>query len=223
MTAQALLLGSIGVLAETSEIQRRAFNTAFEMNELVWHWDRETYGILLEVPGGKARINYFARAQGVDVDIEQIYEDKVAVFDHALRNTRVAPRPGITALIADASHAGLKIGLASSTDPRQVAIILHALRHELDASVFDFIGDRTQVDQVKPHPEIYRLALAALSVKAQDAIALEDTPESAAAAVSAGIRTIAYPGDASRHRVLDFEVSTVVQPRLTDLDMVALA
>ena len=40
---KALLLGSIGVLAETSELQRRAYNTAFVAHGVDWHWNIATY------------------------------------------------------------------------------------------------------------------------------------------------------------------------------------
>ncbi len=51
----AVLFGSIGTLAETSEIQRGAFNQAFRANGLDWHWERDEYVALLERSGGRDR------------------------------------------------------------------------------------------------------------------------------------------------------------------------
>ena len=52
----ALLLGSIGVLAETSELQRRAYNTAFVAHGVDWHWNIATYCRHLATPGGQNRL-----------------------------------------------------------------------------------------------------------------------------------------------------------------------
>ena len=39
MTFKAILFGSIGTLAETSDLQRNAFNEAFKISGLNWFWD----------------------------------------------------------------------------------------------------------------------------------------------------------------------------------------
>ena len=193
MTYSALLLGSIGVLVETSDLQRRAFNTAFEENELIWHWDDATYRALLKVPGGKARLSHFASQQGVDVDVDALYEAKLNAFETVLSNG-ITLRPGIADLISEAQRLGIKLGFVTSTDPRQVAAVLKGLQSQVDPSVFDFIGDRTIAARTKPAPDIYNEALRQLDVAPDAALAIEDTPESAQAAVSAGIQTLAYPG-----------------------------
>ena len=48
-----LLFGSIGVLVETSELQRQSFNRALTMNGVDWNWNIGTYCDLLKEPGGK--------------------------------------------------------------------------------------------------------------------------------------------------------------------------
>ncbi|WP_299046093.1 HAD-IA family hydrolase [uncultured Tateyamaria sp.] len=199
MTYSALLFGSIGVLTETSDLQRRAFNTAFEINELVWHWDTDTYRSLLEVPGGKARIAHYASTQEADVDVDAVYQSKLEAFEAALEDG-VKLRPGIADLIAEAQVLQMRLGFVTATDPRQVAAILRGLQSQVDASVFDFIGDRTIAARSKPAPDIYNEALRQLHITADAALAIEDTPESAQAPVAAGIRTLGYPGALSEGR-----------------------
>ena len=206
MTYSALLLGSIGVLVETSDLQRRAFNTAFEENELIWHWDDATYRALLKVPGGKARLSHFASQQGVDVDVDALYEAKLNAFETVLSNG-ITLRPGIANLISEAQRLGIKLGFVTSTDPRQVAAVLKGLQSQVDPSVFDFIGDRTIAARTKPAPDIYNEALRQLDVAPDAALAIEDTPESAQSAVSAGIQTLAYPGTFAAGRSFAPEVA----------------
>lgn len=197
MTTSALLLGSIGVLVDTSDMQRRAFNTAFETHELTWHWGAAEYADLLRTPGGKARLSAYAAAQGHEVDVDAVYETKVAVFDAALREADLRLRPGIGDLIAEARRLGLALAFVTSTDKRQVAAVLEALRGEVTPSVFDFIGHGAMVPRSKPAPHIYSEALRMLDVAAGDALAIEDTPESARAALAAGVATWAYPSVAA--------------------------
>ena len=211
MSFSALLLGSIGVIAETSDLQRHAFNAAFEKNGLGWTWDAETYRDLLEVPGGKARIRYYGLARGVEVDIETIYHDKVAAFEALLRDG-VDLRPGILDLVRDAQAQGVKVGFVTSTDARQVDMILNAVRPALGRADFDFVGNRAMVEAGKPAPNIYFAALKALGLAAENAIAIEDTPESAQAAIAAGVRVCAYPGAVAKNRVFPVGVTVLDRP-----------
>jgi hypothetical protein len=53
---KSILFGSIGALVECSEIQRKAFNSAFQEYGLDWHWNIANYIKMLEEPGGLNRI-----------------------------------------------------------------------------------------------------------------------------------------------------------------------
>lgn len=189
----ALLLGSIGVLADTSELQRCAFNAAFATHDLEWDWSTETYADLSRVIGGRARIQHYADSLDQKVDVTALYDSKIDAFGKALEEG-LRLRDGISDLIAEARRCEMRIALVSTEDKRQVALILRALGRNLDPSVFDYIGDGSRAARPKPEPAIYRDALRALHVDAKDALAIEDTPEGAASAVDAGIDTFAYPG-----------------------------
>ena len=45
----SLLIGSIGTVVETSQLQLEAFNGAFKEFDLGWHWSREEYEGLLSL------------------------------------------------------------------------------------------------------------------------------------------------------------------------------
>ncbi|MEL6947920.1 MAG: hypothetical protein AAFO73_09850, partial [Pseudomonadota bacterium] len=57
---QAIFFGSIGTLVDTTELQRRAFNAAFQGAGLGWRWDRSLFNALLKTVGGVARIAFDA-------------------------------------------------------------------------------------------------------------------------------------------------------------------
>ncbi len=197
---RALIFGAIGTLAETSDLQREAFNRAFAEAGLDWHWDAETYGRLLATPGGRARIAAYAEEVGARVDAEALHAAKVRHFTDTIARDGLAPRPGVVELIAAARGEGMAVALASATTPDTVRGVVDAMRPELTADEFDFLGTRAAAGAPKPAPDIYLACLDALGVTASDAVAIEDTPESAAAAVAAGIVTYAYPGRAAEGR-----------------------
>ena len=68
MSYKAVLFGSIGTLAETSDLQRNAFNEAFKISGLDWFWDEDIYRKLLSKSGGTSRINDYAKDTSVEID-----------------------------------------------------------------------------------------------------------------------------------------------------------
>lgn len=70
----AILFGSISTIADTSELQRHAFNDAFAAHALGWHWDREDYVAMLGESGGQNRVAAYAASLGQEVDASAIHE-----------------------------------------------------------------------------------------------------------------------------------------------------
>lgn len=68
MPKTVLLLGSIGTVVESSDIQRRAYNQAMHEASLRWHWDETVYRELLTQSGGLDRLSMLARATGQHLD-----------------------------------------------------------------------------------------------------------------------------------------------------------
>lgn len=208
---KALLFGAIGTLAETSDLQREAFNAAFAEAGLDWHWSDPAYREMLERPGGRARIAGYAAARGETVDAARLHRRKTAIFGDRLIREGVEARPGVTETIAMARAEGLRLGFVTTTDYRNVEALLTGLGDQVTRAHFDFIGDRSLVGTGKPDPEIYALALDRLGVAATDAIAIEDSPPGAEAARRAGIPVIAFPGLMHRDRPFPDAVLTTTR------------
>lgn len=98
--------------------------------------------------------------------------------------------PGVAGYIEGTKKLGLKLGLASSSS--RAWVTRHLERFALVAS-FDCLCCSDDVAHVKPDPELYRIALAALDVEPGRAIALEDSPNGVLAANRAGLFTVAVP------------------------------
>ncbi len=207
---KALLFGAIGTLAETSELQRQAFNAAFRDAGLDWSWGREEYREMLRKPGGKDRIADYADKAGVEVDADRLHAAKVAHFRARVQEDGLDLRAGVAELIADAKAADVRLGFVTTTGSDTVDLLFEGLEGKIARDDFAFIGDRDMVTEGKPSAEIYRLALQHLSLSAAEAVAIEDTPESAQAALAAQITCVGFPGEAARGRTFPEDVKHVV-------------
>ncbi len=108
--------------------------------------------------------------------------------------------PGVEDTIRDARRAGLRIGLASNSPLSWVEG--HLTRLGLHAH-FDCIKTIEDVQHAKPQPDLYLAALDCLDVPAEQAIALEDSPNGVRAAQAAGIFCIAIPNQLTELLSLD--------------------
>lgn len=200
MTYSAVFFGSIGVLTETSDLQRQAFNAAFAEAGLDWDWDPVSYAAMLHVPGGEQRIARYAHARGQEVDAVHLHMRKVRHFERMASTVGLTPRPGVVELMAAAQAHDVQIGFVTATGPDTVALVLRGLADDISAEDFAYIGNRHRVLKPKPSPDIYLDALQSLALSPDEVLAIEDTPESAEAALAAGITTIGYPGAAAQDR-----------------------
>lgn len=189
----ALLFGSIGTIIETSELQHRAFNLAFEKHGLDWHWDRGNYREMLRVSGGVKRIEAYARERGIAVDAEAIHGTKTTIFLDLLRSGDSEIRPGVMDLLEHAAASGMKTGFVSGTEQATIDVILAALR-DAGAPEFDVVTSRSLGLAEKPDPAIYAAALSHLGIDAGRALVVEDNVDGVAAAKAAGLYVIATPG-----------------------------
>jgi HAD superfamily hydrolase (TIGR01509 family) len=190
----ALLLGSISTVADTSELQRQAFNEAFQAHGLDWRWDRDDYRAMLSKSGGQDRIAAYARP-GESVDARAVHETKSKIFRERLTTAGLAPRPGVADTIKAAKDHGWKIGLVTTTSRANVAALLGRLRPQVSDQDFDVIVDSASVGSPKPDPAAYVFALQALNEAPGDCVAVEDNVAGVEAAVAAGVPCVAFPNE----------------------------
>ncbi|MCV7419590.1 HAD-IA family hydrolase [Mycobacterium yunnanensis] len=190
-----IFFGSISTLADTSELQRRAFNDAFEAFNLDWEWSREDYRSMLGSNGGADRIEQFAASRGDDVDANAVHAKKSEIFQELLSSSSISPRPGVVDVVEEAKRGGHGLGFVTTTSQGNIDALLAALKPHISAEMFDLIVNRDSVSQPKPNAEVYEYALKTLGADAGDAIAIEDNVGGVNAATSAGINTIAFPNE----------------------------
>lgn len=208
----AVLFGSISTLADTSEIQRDAFNAAFAEHGLDWTWDREEYAGLLGSNGGRDRVADYAAQRGEDVDADAVHATKSRIYQETLRSTDVAPRAGVVETFRAAKEQGHKVGLVTTTSAENIAALGDALAEVLPFAEFDVVVDQSKVGARKPDAAAYTYALEQLGETAAGAVAIEDNLGGVESAKAAGVPVVAFPngntethdfGDTRRVETLD--------------------
>lgn len=189
---KALLIGSIDVLVDTSELQRSAFNDAFHDVGLDWYWSRDEYRRMLAIPGGKRRIEAFAERAEERVDGAALHAHKTEIFRQMLRRGGLEIRVQTAQAMEEARMHGLKLGFVTGTDRAIVDALLNSLGGA-EALGFDLVTSAADGCAAKPDPALYLHALRQMVIDASEAVAIEDYLPGIEAARAAGIACHAYP------------------------------
>ena len=197
---KALLFGSIGTIVETSEIQRKSFNSAFKIEGLKWNWTREIYKNLLNKSGGEERILRYAKLTKSNVNSKNIRKLKTKIFNRYLKKNKLKLRPGVKEIIKYSKKNHIKLALVTSTTLDNINSIFFCLRENLNKRDFNFIGNSTLVKKPKPSAKIYKLALKKLRLSPKECIAIEDTQESLNSALKAKLKCFIFPGKFHRSK-----------------------
>lgn len=156
---------------------------------------------------------YLNTHHNLGVDSEELRKAVRARHTELMREERI--RPGVREYLEQAKEAGLKIGLASSSDREWVE------RHLKQLGIFEYfdcIRTANDVEKVKPDPALYLKALEGLGVSAAEAVAIEDSPNGMRAALTAGIACVVTPNRITA--LLEFEES---RWRVEDLSQLSFA
>lgn len=191
---KVLMIGSIGVLAETSELQRQAYNQAFLEHGLDWYWNVANYCEMLKSPGGLSRLSNFSNGKVSSDLINSIHEKKEFFYGQYLENG-IAPRDGVLACLEYCRLEGIRLGFITTTSHRNVDNLSKALAGHIDFNHFEIKTTKDDVTKAKPDSEIYSFALNKFGIEPHDAIAIEDTEVNQEAALQEQILCYLFAGE----------------------------
>jgi HAD superfamily hydrolase (TIGR01509 family) len=200
MTAAPRILKGIlfdldGVVAETEDLHRRAYNLAFEEAGLTARWSEKDYRDRLHLTGG-SKLSTVDLPPGVgspDEFRERIYVRKRLYYLHLLNSVPLPARPGVVPLIQEALNEKVSLGAASTCAKEgAVAILDRSIGLDL-RSQFSALCAGDDVVRRKPAPDVYLAALRNMGLEAAECIAIEDTRHGLESARSAGLCTLVTP------------------------------
>lgn len=198
MTIKALIFDVDGTLAETEEAHRAAFNQAFKQAGMNWNWSVEDYRQLLKITGGKERI----RAHQADLpadqhlsddEIKALHAEKTKLYVKILKEGKLALRPGIKALVQAATDAGIRVAIATTTSRPNVDALCACCWRKPAHKLFEVIACGDEVDNKKPAPDVFLLALERLNLSATDCVAFEDSVNGVNSAQGAELPVVVTP------------------------------
>jgi HAD superfamily hydrolase (TIGR01509 family) len=200
---RALLFDVDGTLAETEEVHRVAFNTAFAEAGLDWVWSVDLYRELLAVTGGKERIRHYldnyrpdyVRPANFDEFIAGLHQAKTRIYTDTVAAGGVPLRPGVRRLLEQARTAGLRLGIATTTTPDNVTALLNASLAPEGEAWFEVIAAGSMVPKKKPAPDIYHFAMEQMGLGPEACLAFEDSENGLIAARAAGLKTLVTVSD----------------------------
>lgn len=190
----AIIFDVDGTLAETEDVHLAAFNDAFAAAGLPWRWDEARYERLLLVTGGKERIAHSLQDAGLPPlppdAVAALHAAKTAQYGARVQAGRVALRPGVARLIAEARAAGVMLAIATTTSLPNVEALLTATLGAGSLGWFAAVGAGDMVAAKKPAPDIYDWVVRRLGVAPGRCVALEDSENGVRSAAAAGVPVV---------------------------------
>lgn len=227
---RALIFDVDGTLADTESAHLAAFNHAFAEFGLAWHWDEALYTELLNISGGKERIVHYWQTMQPELrevdgmamqdTVNRLHALKTAAYEGAVNNGAVSLRPGVLTLMEEALAQGVRLAIATTTSPVNIAALLRRAMGPDWRYNFAAVGDASTAPIKKPHPQVYLQMLAALQMAPAVCLAFEDSSNGLRAATAAGLPTIITPTRYTAQH--DFGAALRVLPDLSQTNLLQL-
>ena len=196
-----------GLLADTEDLHRNAYQKVFaglgvELSDEQYanHWIRDGKGI-----------EAFLNERNLQIDPMVVRRRKGRLYEQMV-SEGVDPMPGSRELLA--CLKGRKaMALATSSYPKDAYAVLCAIGFE---AFFSCIVAKSDVDRIKPHPDIFLHAADRMGATSQQCVVIEDAEKGVLAAHAAGMKCIAVPNEHTADN--DFSKATLVLDSLAQID-----
>ncbi len=196
-TYDAIIFDVDGVIVDSESVYCDTFNTT--LGDFGAGISRSDYTVCVGHPV-EENSAYAVERYGLDVAPAVFRDIWMGRFEEAISSPgRVLPMPGFQELLAHVRAGGYPLGVASSTQrERMMKTLRSGLLSGMDgvrdpAEVFDVVLSGTDVDRLKPAPDIYLKAARKLNVAPGRCAVIEDSEAGVRAGKAAGMTVFAVP------------------------------
>ena len=238
----ALLFDCDGVIVETEELHRLAYNGAFEAFELKIgstpvNWSVEYYDVLQNtVGGGKPKMKWHFKENGwpsskttggvvpaSDADrdalVDALQDKKTEIYKRIVEEVAVA-RPGVLALMDEAiADPTIAVGICSAATKAGFEKVVNSVVGRERLSKLDVLMAGDDVTKKKPDPLIYNLAREKIGLPASKCVVIEDSIVGLRAAVGAAMPCLVTPCGSNQDADFIGEGASVVVPDLSNVKL----
>lgn len=186
-----------GTMIDSEEMHRCAFNLAFAKHNIGWIWIEKLYAPLLKITGGLERIRYYNLAMTKNSDdtnsddlIQMVYASKKDFYTSFLVSGSIHFRPGVKRILGELQAKDIALCIATATSGRNIDTLLETQLAGLNINWTTIVAGN-DVERKKPAPDVYEKVLSLSGLAPEQCLAIEDSESGVAAAVAAGITTIA--------------------------------
>ncbi|MCE2439104.1 MAG: HAD family phosphatase [Candidatus Latescibacteria bacterium] len=215
---EAVIFDVDGVIVDSESVYCETFNTT--LGNYGARMSREDYAVCVGHPV-EDNSAYAVERYGLDVAPAAFREIWMDRFEKAISNPdRVLPMPEILELMAHVRARGYPLAVASSTQRNRMMKTLNSgLLSRLDgvdrlSDVFDVMLSGSDVERLKPAPDIYLLAAGKLNVGPDRCAVIEDSEAGVKAGKAAGMTVFAAPNfftARQRHDEADFTLGGLAE------------
>jgi beta-phosphoglucomutase-like phosphatase (HAD superfamily) len=192
---RAFLFDMDGLLLDTEAVHIRAYA------ELTRELGKpQTYETLTRFIGHSHPVacRWLIDEAGVVGEVDAMIAREQEIYFHMLHAERPHPLPGVKEMFDISDQLKMLRALVSSSvdyqvDPTMQIVSDHLGRGKPWKKNFQSICTGDRVEQRKPAPDLYLLAVRELGVKPDECVAFEDSPAGIEAACAAGLRVVAVP------------------------------
>ncbi len=187
-----------GLIVDSEPLHLRAFNAVLRTAGVAHQFDTAEYGKFITGHSGFEIAGYLRERFALMQSEAQISDAQRALFTLLIADAKnLKPMSGIEGLLAWLTAEKFCKGVASSTHPVQVQLVIRNLNlHDHFQAI---VGNNGSM-QPKPAPDVYLRALVQLGAHPNETLALEDSSSGVGAARAAGLFVIAIPNEFTRHQ-----------------------
>jgi len=182
---KAVLFDFDGVIVNSEPLHLRSFRMLLKplgVRISTERWYREFTGI-----GSRAIMAALFRDFGIPGDTSGWVEKRKKLYQQLVEEGKLKTIPGVRAFLRMLKRRRILTAIVSGGHGENIRVVLRRLGLEM---FFNTVVALEDVQNRKPHPEGFELAMQRLGVKPHECIAIEDSPNGIAAATASGSAVI---------------------------------